>query len=532
MKRVIVFSRVSTISQDVESQRVALIEEAHRLGYVDDDIVEVEFTESGISLEREERKGIGLLEKCIDENKSIECLIVWELSRIARRADIVFYVRDLLVKNKIRFIVLTPYIEVIDKNGQLSMMGNIMLGMFTTLAESEMGIKKERMKRGKEKRGSDGYYIGGWVAYGYKISDDRKIIVDEKEAEVVRKIFDLYLEGYSLRSIADKIAVYDKLNKAGIAQKKSGIRNILMNKAYIGESGRIDDSRGANRMKYPRIISDDIFYRVQEERKKHFNGEKCKHKHFYYCSALVYDVKSGYKLNGSAAMFRYQLDQANVSGKIDNISISINLLDSIALEVAYREIEKSSGIETDKEIEKYKRIIEEKENEKKVCENKIRELEGMIDKTNERIIKGLMDEDKGDSMILGFKSEIEDNQLRMNYLDNEISNGRIYLVMLESIGVIENDVRSIESDEERRNIIRRVIKKIGLEKCGEHNFNIYFTMTVERKIKLSVDSRKRKVIEDDKEFDYQYLKRFEYRYKYKMIDGVKVKVAYNYMTSI
>ena len=103
-KYCVCFCRVSTVQQDLVQQTNDVTLKAEQLGYDRDHQIVIEFKESGITLSSDERMGIEALKREINKNPDIDCVICWELSRIARRADIIIEVRDFLVKRKIQWI--------------------------------------------------------------------------------------------------------------------------------------------------------------------------------------------------------------------------------------------------------------------------------------------------------------------------------------------------------------------------------------------------------------------------------------------
>ena len=84
----------------------------------------------------------------------------------------------------------------------------------------------------------------GHTPFGYRI-ENGVAVVDEHAAEQVQALYQSYLSGDSLRTVA---------NKVGIDAFHAGIGKILKNRHYLG-----DDY-------YPAIIDPDTFAAVQEER--------------------------------------------------------------------------------------------------------------------------------------------------------------------------------------------------------------------------------------------------------------------------
>ena len=194
MKQIIVFSRTSTTVQDVEQQTKELIKEATRLGYSEDNQIIVEYQESGIKLDIHTRQGIRKLKETIISNPDVDCVICWELTRIARRADVIYNIRDFLVEHKIRWIVCKPYMELIDKNGDVTQVSSLMLGIFSSFAESETLIKNERFKRARAEMKERGQKSGGATIFGYLKNEDKRMIPHPQQAPIIVDLFTYYAD--------------------------------------------------------------------------------------------------------------------------------------------------------------------------------------------------------------------------------------------------------------------------------------------------------------------------------------------------
>ena len=104
MGKVILFSRVSTLGQDLTQQNNELFAEAKRNGFAEKDIILIEQKESAIKLDEEERKGIAKLKETIMSQK-IDCVIIYEISRLARRPTVLYSVRDFLIENNVHITI-------------------------------------------------------------------------------------------------------------------------------------------------------------------------------------------------------------------------------------------------------------------------------------------------------------------------------------------------------------------------------------------------------------------------------------------
>lgn len=182
MGKCVVFSRVSTVGQHLESQVDVVMNEAIRLGYAQQDIITIADKESTVKLSKEDRKGI----KELLEVPDLECVVIYELSRLSRRPKELYELRDIFLERNIQLICMTPNFKLIT-DGHLDMMANIVFGLFTSMAENECYLRAERCKRGREKKRLDGGYIGGRVLFGYEV-DRGEIVPSRPKIGLIKSI--------------------------------------------------------------------------------------------------------------------------------------------------------------------------------------------------------------------------------------------------------------------------------------------------------------------------------------------------------
>ncbi|WP_282600091.1 recombinase family protein [Paenibacillus dendritiformis] len=106
---------------------------------------------------------------------------------------------------------------------------------------------------------SKGKATGGNIALGYKLDENRRFIVDEEAAAVVRMVFEMYANGHSI------VRICEYLNSKGFKTSrraefnKNSLRLMLRNKRYIG----IYTYKGEETdVSIPRIVSDELFEQV------------------------------------------------------------------------------------------------------------------------------------------------------------------------------------------------------------------------------------------------------------------------------
>ncbi len=109
--------------------------------------------------------------------------------------------------------------------------GKFFIRMLTILAQLEIDGTSERTKFGLVGAARKGH-ISGSLPIGYTKKDkSKKLIIDEIEADIVRKIFSMYLEGHSVCYICD---TFNKENILNRNWPTTTVDKILSNKLYIG----------------------------------------------------------------------------------------------------------------------------------------------------------------------------------------------------------------------------------------------------------------------------------------------------------
>ena len=253
-KYCICFCRVSTQQQDLTQQTNSIISEAERMGYDKDHQIIIEYKESGITLSSNERAGIEKLKDSINGNPNIDCVICWELSRIGRRADVIYDIRDFFLQHKIQWVVMNPYVKLLDDNGKMSSSSSLMLSIFTSIAETEMEIKRERFIRGKQRNKELGKYNGGTVQFGYSVDKNGFLIINPETSRIVQMMFKMYSTGnYSTLSLSremKELGYFDTFTT--IPAIKTFLYKVLKQRNYIGDNN------------HPPIISESLFNTVQD----------------------------------------------------------------------------------------------------------------------------------------------------------------------------------------------------------------------------------------------------------------------------
>lgn len=238
-KIIAIYTRVSTIEQAEEGysndeQERLLTNWCNKNGY---EIYKC-YSDRGISgKDIKHRPALKELLKDAEEKK-FDMVISWKINRISRKLSDVLKIVDIFEKNNITF---KSYSEPFETDTPA---GKMQFQMMALIGEFERGTIAQNVKMGMCAKARAGEWCGGRVL-GYDLVpiDDiqtgkrrkTKLIINEKEAEVVRIIFNEYANGKGYKAITNKI------NKLGYKTKKSNnfsvgsIKDILTNPVYIGK---------------------------------------------------------------------------------------------------------------------------------------------------------------------------------------------------------------------------------------------------------------------------------------------------------
>lgn len=221
-----IYCRVSTEEQaregfSIAAQKKTLTEYCAQKGW---DVVRT-YVDEGMSGKNTSRPAFQQL--IYDSGKRIfNILLVWRINRLSRKnADLLNTVEYLGNFN----IGLVSYSEQFD-SGTPS--GKLMLSMLGSIGEFERDTIVENIRAGMEERAKQGLFNGGRVL-GYE-TQDGKLVVNETQASSVKRIFELYMAGSSLKQIQIILENECRLTKNECHFHISTIKRILKNPLYAG----------------------------------------------------------------------------------------------------------------------------------------------------------------------------------------------------------------------------------------------------------------------------------------------------------
>ncbi|MVB11358.1 hypothetical protein CAFE_20720 [Caprobacter fermentans] len=225
-----------------------------------------------------------------DSSKRLfEAVLVWKTDRFARnRYDSAIY-KNQLKKNGVKVF----YAKENIPDGPE---GIILESMLEGMAEYYSAELSQKIRRGMRESAHKCHVTGGYLALGYKIGPDKSFEIDEQQAPIVRKIFNMYDQGKTVTKICAELNAMDVKTARGGQFNKNSLRTILKNEKYIG----IYDAQGVRvEGGVPSIVDKALFDRVQLRiSANHKAPARKKAKVDYYLSGKLYCGSCGAGMAG------------------------------------------------------------------------------------------------------------------------------------------------------------------------------------------------------------------------------------------
>ena len=228
-----------------------------------------------------------------DKKPIWDLVLVYALDRFGRNSIEVAVNKQRLQKNNIILISATQRTSV-NIDGTKNLDGIILENVLIGLSEYYSAELSQKVRRGQRESRQKGNFLGGKVPYGYRV-ENKKVLIDEERAEVVRLIFQLYANGKCVREILDE------LNRIGILYNgkpmyQSTLFKILKLEKYTGIY-KYDGEIYTNI--YPQIIPIPLFERVQKMMEHNKLGANSRNTDFVLKGKL-YCGLCGMKINGDS----------------------------------------------------------------------------------------------------------------------------------------------------------------------------------------------------------------------------------------
>ena len=161
-----------------------------------------EYVDDGVSGTTFDRAGFNrMIKDC--ESKKINMIITKDTSRLGRdHIEFGFYVERYFPEHGIRYVAVNDGIDTFSNSSANDML--VFKSAFNDMYVKDIS-NKQRSSLYTKKR--NGQFVGAYAPYGYNKSDEdkHKLVINEEEAKIVKRIFNMFARGDSLTTICDKL---------------------------------------------------------------------------------------------------------------------------------------------------------------------------------------------------------------------------------------------------------------------------------------------------------------------------------------
>lgn len=181
------------------------------------------------------------------EQRTIDAVVVKDLSRLGRHRTKTDLFIDYLRENGIRVLSVTENIDSMNEDDDL------LIGFKGIMNDMYAKDISKKIRAGYRQKQRDGIILSLPLGY-YKDKNTNAVCIVEGEAEIVRRIFSLYLEGYGLKGIAhmlnsegiksplyyhnnrdkEKVSCNSNKTKNKYLWENTTVKRILQNECYKG----------------------------------------------------------------------------------------------------------------------------------------------------------------------------------------------------------------------------------------------------------------------------------------------------------
>ena len=420
------------------------------------------YEDAGISAKNMNRPAFQEMIQDIKDGR-INKIIVYKLDRLTR---------SILEENNCSLESMCEDINTSTANGKF------FIRMLTILAQLEIERTSERTKFGMVGAVKKGHFVGR-PPIGYD-KVDKKLVVNDIESEVIRRIFDLYIKGVAANAITKLLNEQKALNRKWIPTL---VDRILSNEIYIGNYVHRKTVSDEESQKFvgvaPAIIEEEVFNIAQIQKQK--NLKNYKRKQTYIFMQSIKCPKCGTIMGGCSSKSHtgekhcyYQC--ANCKTRVSEKKIEkqmINFLDDmldffLLIDNTYKPYLYQ---DTEKELKKCNKIIDELNTKEKRIKSAF--VDGIVEEIE---LKDELDFIKNQKKIteekikdLIIKESIEDhkNEMRLIYNLKQLDQ-----IKNKSYYVRKNHLWDKLSKEQKQELVFKYIDNISIEIDKKKNVSI------------------------------------------------------------
>jgi DNA invertase Pin-like site-specific DNA recombinase len=184
------------------------------------------YDDGGFSGGTLERPALKRLRGDIEAGK-VDVVVVYKIDRLSRSLMDFSRLVEVFDQHKVTFVSVTQSFNTTTSMGRLTL--NVLL----SFAQFEREVIGERIRDKFAASRKRGIWMGGWAPLGYEVRE-RKLVVNEADAKLVRSIFQRFLKTGSATTLARELIAESVRNKYGKLIDKGILYKMLSNPVYVG----------------------------------------------------------------------------------------------------------------------------------------------------------------------------------------------------------------------------------------------------------------------------------------------------------
>ena len=429
------------------------------------------YEDAGISAKNMNRPAFQEMIQDIKDGK-INKIIVYKLDRLTRSIKDLEEICTFLEDNNCSLESMCEDINTSTANGKF------FIRMLTILAQLEIERTSERTKFGMVGAVKKGHFVGR-PPIGYD-KVDKKLVINDIESEVIRRIFDLYIKGVAANAITKLLNEEKALNRKWIPTL---VDRILSNEIYIGNYVHRKTVSDEESQKFvgvaPAIIEEEVFNIAQIQKQKNLKNYKRKQTYIFMqsikcpkCGTIMGGCSSKSHTGEKHCYYQCANCKTRVSEKkiekqminfLDDMLDFFLLIDNTYKPYLYRD--------TEKELKKCNKIIDELNTKEKRIKSAF--VDGIVEEIE---LKDELDFIKNQKKIT--EEKIKDLTIKESTEDHKNEMRLIYnLKQLEQIKnksyyVRKNHLWDKLSKEQKQELVFKYIDNISIEVDKKKNVSI------------------------------------------------------------
>jgi DNA invertase Pin-like site-specific DNA recombinase len=239
------------VFNSLDAQRESCLNYVRSQGHEGWMALDDQYDDPGFSGGTLERPALRRLLRDIEAEK-IDAVVCYRIDRLTRSLSDFTRLIDLFERCKISLVSITEHFNTATPIGRLN------LHMILSFAQYERELAGERIRDKFLQSRKRGLWMGGHAPLGYEVRD-RKLVIDEAEAALVRHIFARFLQVGSATKLVQELNAAGHRSKRGKPFDKGTVYKLLNNRTYVGE---VEHKHTAYPGEHEAIIERDIWDKI------------------------------------------------------------------------------------------------------------------------------------------------------------------------------------------------------------------------------------------------------------------------------